>query len=79
METKIPTPEEILEQESYYAVLSGDEYEIAKIMKDYLNLHKKAIRYEYDQYQFFLDGYSKGSASMAEVREAHDRFLKLLE
>ncbi len=44
-----------------------------------LKKHLKAIKYEYDQYQFFLDGYRNGSASISEVTEAHDRFLKLLE
>ncbi len=57
-------------------IFIGDVYEV---MKDYLKLHLKAIRYEYDQYQFFLDAYSKGSASISEVREAHNRFIKLLE
>ncbi len=52
---------------------------IEEAMEKYLKLHLKAIRYEYNQYQFFLDGYRNGSASISECTAAHDRFLKLLE
>jgi hypothetical protein len=43
-----------------------------------LRAEKAAIREAYYQYQFFADGYANGSASISEVRAAHDKFTALL-
>lgn len=43
-----------------------------------LRSEKAAIREAYYQYQFFADGYANGSASISEVRAAHDKFTALL-
>lgn len=56
-----------------------DEFWVENVMKRFLKLHKDKIKYEYDQYQFFLEGYKNGSASISEVTNAHNEFLKLLE
>lgn len=39
----------------------------------------KSIEKEYGQYQFFIEGYGYGSASIAEVNVAYDDFLKALK
>jgi len=42
MESNIPTVKEFLQQEQYYAVTSGDEYEIQKAMIEFARLHCEA-------------------------------------
>lgn len=43
-----------------------------------LRAEKAAIREAYYQYDNFLHGYANGSASISEVRAAHDKFTALL-
>lgn len=85
---KIPSAEDFLNSKEFEPDegISFEDYHGDSIsgiavsaMEKYLNLHLKAIRYEYNQYQFFLDGYRNGSASIGEINDAHDRFIKLLE
>jgi len=78
---KIPTAESFADKYKFLEKWDdGINWEnIYKYANDYKNLYLKAIRYEYDQYQFFLDGYRNGSASISEVTNAHDEFTKLLD
>ena len=39
---QLPTAEEFLQQEQFYAVTSGDEYEIAQAMIEFAKLHVQA-------------------------------------
>ena len=40
---KLIKPEELLSEEQYYSVTSGDEYEIHAAMKEYAKLHVEAV------------------------------------
>lgn len=62
--------------ESIKALQSTAEQAI-QIIKE-LRAEKAAIRQAYDQYQFFMEGYRNGSASIAEVTAAHNEFIALL-
>lgn len=77
---ELPTAESFLKERG--AIKGENEYfeDVQSYYLDqYLKLHKDRIKYEYDQYQFFLEGYKNGSASISEVTNAHNEFLKLLE
>jgi len=84
---ELPTAERVLEKECGTKsfrfhddnVNERSEYDVIYAMDQYLKLHLDRIRYEYNQYQFFLDGYRNGSASISEVNNAHNEFLKLLQ
>lgn len=39
---KVPTAEELLSSMAYCDALSGDEYEVIKVMKEFAKLHVKA-------------------------------------
>lgn len=81
----IPSAEEFVNHSNFlYNIIPEEDLVSNKSLleeklTEFVHLHLKQIRYEYDQYQFFINGYRNGSASISEVREAHDRFLKLLE
>lgn len=81
---KIPSAEDILKSklDPKIAILNNPDYTFNKVieaMEELLYLHKKAIKYEYDQYQDTLCGWRDGSASISETNAAHDRFIELLK
>ncbi len=85
---KIATAEEFIRDEyeqndGELASINCEGHHVKYMIEEHLKRHLKAIRYEYNQYQFFINGYRNGyrngSTSISECTAAHDRFLKLLE
>jgi len=72
---KLPTINEFIEGNDENEPWSGSTEEA---LEQYTKLLKDRIKYEYDQYQFFLEGYRIGSASISVVDATHNEFLKLL-
>ena len=55
MKFRIPTAEELLKQEQFYAVTSGDEYEIAQAMIEFAKLHVEAALKQASEKAYFRD------------------------